>query len=167
MEASQVVGHKGFFECQTLSCFDLGTERLFQHGAAMQEYSQTQPQCLVSLVELLEVVKPLLHPTRSLSGMCWLLLHPRSTGTLFLGSCRRRLAALVAPAGGHQLLLPALRLLSPSQHWPSKLLCVSQCLPLGISRCCSPVGLETAPFLPLTVCWVGHLCWLVPVVRKS
>lgn len=89
--------------------------------------------------------------------MCWLLPHPHSTGTPFLGKCRRCLAALVVPAGGHQLLLPALRLLSPSQHWPSKLLCVSQCLPLEISRCSSPVRLETTPFLLFTMCWVRHL----------
>lgn len=90
--------------------------------------------------------------------MCWLLLHPYSMGRLFLGNCWRCLAALVVPAGGHQLLLPALRLLSPSQHCPSKLLCVSRCLLLEISRCCSPVRLGTAPFLPFTVCWVRDLC---------
>lgn len=48
MEASQVVGHKGLVECQTLTCIDLDTVRLFQHGAALQESSWTQPQCLVS-----------------------------------------------------------------------------------------------------------------------
>lgn len=36
--------------------------------------------------------------------MCWLLPHPRSTGMLLLSEC---LAALVVPAGGDQLLLPA------------------------------------------------------------
>lgn len=47
-EASQVVWHKGLFGCQILTCIDLGTVRLFQHGAALQESSRTQPQCLVS-----------------------------------------------------------------------------------------------------------------------
>lgn len=38
--------------------------------------------------------------------MCW--LHPCSTGRLFLGSCQQCLTASVVPAGGQQLLLPAL-----------------------------------------------------------
>lgn len=48
MEASKVVWHKGLFGCQILTCIDLGTVRLFQHGASLQESSWTQPQCLVS-----------------------------------------------------------------------------------------------------------------------
>lgn len=93
------------------------------------------------------MVKPFLHPTRILSGDVLAAAAPHSTGRFFL-------TVLVVPAGGHQLLLPSLCLLSPSQHCPSKLLRVSQCLPLEMSRCCSLVRLETAPFLPFTVGWV-------------
>lgn len=149
-EASQVVWHKDLFGCQIFTCIDLGTVRLFQHGVALQESSWTQPQCLVSFARAVgggEAI-PACHeePVWGCVG---------SRGTLSLGEC---LAALVVPAGGQQLLLPALRLLSPAQHWPSKLLCMSRCLPLEISRCCSPVRLETAPFLHFSMCWVRHLC---------
>lgn len=50
MEASQVVWHSSLFGCQMLTCIDLGTVRLFQHGAALLESSWTQPPYLVSFV---------------------------------------------------------------------------------------------------------------------
>lgn len=85
-------------------------------------------------------------------------LHPCCTVTRFLGKCRRCLAALAVSAGSHQLLLPPLRLLIRPQHWPSKLLSESRWFPLEISRCSSPVKLETTPSCsPFAVCWVRHL----------
>lgn len=84
--------------------------------------------------------------------------HPRCTITRFLSKCRRCLAALAVSAGSHQLLLPPLRLLIRSQHWPSKLLCKSRWLPLEISRCSSPVKLETTPpCSPFAMRWAGRL----------
>ena len=117
-------------------------------GAVQKEYGNAKPgeQPGCSRGDSGETRKP-----------CW-SSHPRCTVTCFLGKCRRCLAALAVSAGSRQLLLPPLRLLIRSQHWPSKLLCKSQWLPLEISRCSFPVKLETIPpCSPFAICWARHL----------
>lgn len=152
MEASQVVQHKGLFGCQVLTCIDLGTLRLFQHGAALQESSWTQPQCLVSFGGAVGGGEAI---PASHKEPVW--------GCVGCTPAAREGFSLVTASSAsvhqwyQQVVSSCSCLLSPSQHCPSKLLCMSWCLPLEMSRCCSPVRLGTAPFLPFTVCWVRHL----------
>lgn len=148
-------------DVKILTCADLGTVRLFQHGAALQESSWTQPQCLVSFARAVGGGNPLLHPTGDVLAAAAPPQHRKVFPLCVSGTSRWSPAAPACSA-------PAQRI----SALPIKAALCVPVPPVGDEQMLlsSEVGsssvLALHPGLGHLSCGAG-LCWLGPVVRKS